>query len=149
MKKNIFNGLKVLIIILLINIVQGSYAKEDTTTNNSTNIENATNCIYRSDGNAIYIGAYTLDFKGTTEAKLVVNLPNGFNFHNFVYSIQPLKIVSHQNLGKTMEFRIKPHMWDGEEKVNLIIETNIINDHGIVPGYYFLVADVNIMNLNY
>lgn len=40
-------------------------------------------------------------------------------------------------------------MQDGEEKVNLIIETNIINDHGIVPGYYFLVADVNIMNLNY
>lgn len=80
----------------------------------------------------------------------MVNLPNGFNSHNFVYySIQPLKIVSYQDLGKTMEFQIKPHMWDGEEKVNLIIETNIINDHGIVSGYYFLVADVNIMNLNY
>ena len=43
MKKNIFNGLTVLTIILLINIFQGSYAKEET---NNTNTANVTNCIY-------------------------------------------------------------------------------------------------------
>lgn len=143
MKKNILFGLRVLVTVLLISITQSSYAQM------LIDNVNTTNSGWQSDGNEIFIGDYTLNFNWTNEAKLTVNIPNGFDSHNFVYySIQPLLITRTEHLGgDTMNFWVKPHMWDGEEKVNLIIETNVENHYGIAPGYYFLAANVNIMNL--
>lgn len=143
MKKNILFGLRVLVTVLLISITQSSYAQM------LIDNVNTTNGGWQSDGNEIFIGEYTLDFKGTNEAKLIVNIPNGFDSHNFVYySIQPFLITSYQNLGSTMEFYIRARaLLEETNRVYLIIETNVENHYGVVPGYYFLVAHVNLMNL--
>lgn len=143
MKKNILFGLRVLVTVLLIGITQSSYAQM------LINNVNSTNGGWQSDGNEIFIGEYTLDFKGTDEAKLTINIPNGFSHNNFVYySIQPFLITHSQYLGSTMEFWVKARpLFEETNKIYLIIETNVENHYGIVHGYYFLVAHVNLMNL--
>lgn len=92
MKKNILFGLRVLVTVLLISITQSSYAQM------LIDNVNITNSGFQSDENEVFIGEYTLDFKGTNEAKLTVNIPDKFDSHNFVYySIQPFLITRYQD----------------------------------------------------
>lgn len=82
------------------------------------------------DTNDIYIGAYSLDFNGSQEAKMTITLPDGF-CNNFIgwssgswptnrygitgFSIPPCMVSRYEFLGSQINIGGRGHMWDGEQ----------------------------------
>lgn len=113
------------------------------------------------DINGIYIGDYSLDFKKSREAKMTIQLPSEFQ-SNFIgwspsswpsydygitgFSIQPCMVSRYDFLGSEINIWVNGHMWDGQERIQLIIDTN--KPCSFPYGYYYLYANIDIINLD-
>ena len=106
----------------------------------------------------IFIGSYTLDFNNTREAKVTIQIPEGFQ-NDYIgwgsvpagggtgitnLSIQPCRVDHHSFWGSQIVLWVNAHMWDGEERIQLIMDTNKSNPY-YFDSYYILVADINIV----
>lgn len=145
MGKQVFLGIKILAVIFFICVTKNGYAKRISV-----------------DTNGIYIGAYSINFNGSREAKITIPLPDGFrnnlvgwspgswptNYYGITgFSIQPCMVSRYEFLGSQIDIWVKAHMWDGQQRIQLIMDTNKPSPHHINQNYYYLYADIDIMGL--